>query len=197
MQIDYDILIAYGGVAKKIQKGEILFWEGNMPHFYYQLVEGCVKLFSTDTDGKELVLGVFNVGQSFGEPPLLLDKPYPIAAQATTAGVIVKIDKTKLLQILKDYPDIYVKLLYTFAERIYNNTSTARISVCLAPEEKIIRFLKWKKDTGYILKGEPVPFTRQQIANFIGIRVETVIRTLNRMCKEGKVKIINHKLYCI
>ncbi len=39
MQIDYDILIAYGGMAKKIKKGDILFWEGNIPRFCYQVME--------------------------------------------------------------------------------------------------------------------------------------------------------------
>jgi CRP-like cAMP-binding protein len=42
---------------------------------------------------------------------------------------------------------------------------------------------------------ELIPFTRQEIANFTGLRVETVIRALSKMSKCKKVDIINHKIY--
>lgn len=44
-------------------------------------------------------------------------------------------------------------------------------------------------------KMQQIPFTRQQIAEFTGLRVETVIRTILRMNKEKKVKLLNHKIY--
>ena len=37
--------------------------------------------------------------------------------------------------------------------------------------------------------------TRQEIADFTGLRVETVIRTLKRMEQEAKIEIRNRKLY--
>ena len=42
---------------------------------------------------------------------------------------------------------------------------------------------------------ELVPFTRQEIANFTGLRVETVIRTFTKMKANNKIEIINHKIY--
>jgi len=42
---------------------------------------------------------------------------------------------------------------------------------------------------------ELVPFTRQEIANFTGLRVETVIRAFSKMKAEKKIDIINHKIY--
>ncbi len=195
MQIDYNILIAYGGIARKLGKGEIVFREGTMPHFFYQVLEGEVKLFSSNIEGKELIQGIFTAGQSFGEPPLLLGKPYPSTAQATASGIVVKIGREKLLDILKDYPEIATELLYAFAERIYNKASAVRIWVSQTPEEKIMLFLDRHKESGWPGDRESVPYTRQQIADFTGLRVETVIRTLKRMCKEGKIKIVDHKLY--
>ena len=40
-------------------------------------------------------------------------------------------------------------------------------------------------------KKELVPFTRQEIANFTGLRVETVIRAFSKMKEEKKIDIIN------
>ena len=39
-----------------------------------------------------------------------------------------------------------------------------------------------------------VPYTRQQIADMTGLRVETVIRTIKRLQKEGKLEIREHKI---
>jgi CRP-like cAMP-binding protein len=40
-----------------------------------------------------------------------------------------------------------------------------------------------------------IPYTRQQIADMTGLRVETVIRTVKQLQKEGKLEIIQHKIY--
>lgn len=195
MQIDYNVLIAYGGMARKFAKGDFIFYESNAAHYYYQLISGEIRLFSTNAEGKELMQGLFKPGQSFGEPPLLLDKLYPSSAQANTDGVVVKIRKQHFLNIMHDYPEYMEKMMYTFAERIYNKANAVKVWVQQTPEEKIIQFLNNHKPNFSNNPHEPLPYTRQQIANFIGLRVETVIRTLTKMNKNGKIKIINHKLY--
>lgn len=195
MQIDYDILITYGGVARKFAKGDFIFYEDTLPYYYYQLVSGEVRMFSTNAEGKELIQGVFAAGQSFGEPPLLLGKVYPSTARANTDGVLVKIRKEHFLSILTDYPEFLSRIMYTFAERIYSKATAVQVWVQQTPEEKIKQFLYNSKATLGDCVNQPLPYTRQQIADFTGLRVETVIRTLTKMNKDGKVKIINHKLY--
>lgn len=195
MQIDYNILITYGGVARKFAKGDFIFYEDTVPYYHYQLISGEVRMFSANADGKELIQGVFKAGQSFGEPPLLLGKVYPSTAQASAESLIVKIRKEHFLNILKDYPEFAELMMYTFAERIFNKAAAAQVWVQQTPEQKILRFLNNNKFNMNERSDKQFPYTRQQIADFTGLRVETVIRTLTRMNKDGKVKIINHKLY--
>jgi CRP/FNR family transcriptional regulator len=47
------------------------------------------------------------------------------------------------------------------------------------------------KNNGKLL----IDLTRQEIANFTGLCVETVIRTLSKMKSQNKVSIIDKKLY--
>ena len=196
MQVDHNVLIAYGGVARKLGKGSIIFHEGSTPHFFYQLIDGEVKLFSANAEGKELTQGLFGPGESFGEPPLLLDKPYPSTAQAVTASAIVKLSREKFLALLADYPELSRQMMYTFARRLYQKAISVQVWVNQTPEQKITHFLKNAKVNATDSCGlYHVPYTRQQIADFIGLRVETVIRTLVRMSREGKITIDNHKLY--
>lgn len=195
MHIDYDILIAYGGFARKFEKGDIIFHEGSDPYFFYQVVTGEVKLYLSNPEGKELIQGTFKAGESFGEPPLLLGRKYPTTAQAMIPCIIVKINLVRLLCIMKDYPELTNRLLYCFAERIYNKVNTAQILISQTPEEKIILFLNKLKEADKNGRRKLVPYTRQQIADCTGLRVETVIRTLVRMNKEKKVNIVDRKVY--
>ncbi|MCO5260463.1 MAG: Crp/Fnr family transcriptional regulator [Crocinitomicaceae bacterium] len=195
MHIDYDLLITYGGIAKKISKGEIVFSENSIPRYYYQVIEGSIKIYSSNKQGKELIQDIYTKGQSFGEPPLLLNKNYLISAEAQEDSVIVVLKKENFLQILNEHNDTQQNLIKDLAERVYNNTVAAQILANPLPEEKIIKFLNQLIDKNIITKNTPIPYTRQQIANHIGLRVETVIRSLNKLQQEGKVKIINRKLH--
>lgn len=197
MQIHPDILVTYGGFSRKYVKGAFVFHECDSPVFYYQLIAGEVKVFSTGKDGKDLIQGMFKAGESFGEPPLFLNKPYPSTAQVTRDAVIIKITRERFLSILQDNPDITASFLTTFAGRIYNKSVAAQLLATRTPEEKITRFLYKTKQEMKCDGKTPVhiPYTRQQIADCTGLRVETVIRTLSRMNDDKKVKIVDHKLY--
>lgn len=195
MQIDFNILMTYGAVACKVNKGELVFSEGTTPVHYYQVVEGCIKVFTSNNKGKEFIQGIFSDGQSFGEPPLLINKLYPSSAQATMASVVVKISREKLMDIFNDYPQMLQNLFFKFADRLYQKSISAQILVSRTPEEKIIQFLENFKTYHNTKALALVSFTRQQIVDFTGLRVETVIRTLSRLSHHGKVKIIDHKLY--
>ncbi|MBK6785512.1 MAG: helix-turn-helix domain-containing protein [Saprospiraceae bacterium] len=54
---------------------------------------------------------------------------------------------------------------------------------------------RYKKENNLTQQRALIPYTRQQIADFLGLRVETVIRTLIKMEQEKSVEIRKHKLY--
>lgn len=197
MQIDLDILFTWGAVSKKYQKDEIIFYEDDNALFYYQIIEGSVKMFSANEDGKEFTQGVFEKGCSFGEPPLFIDEIYPSTSIAVEDSVIIKISKEKFLTIIEEYPDINKRFMQLLALRVYRKTLTNKNIVNQKPEHRIIAFLidyKQKNSIASTIKIQ-IPYTRQEIADFTGLRVETVIRTLTQMKKTNKVEINNHKLF--
>ena len=111
MFIDSDILLTWGGVAKKYKKGEYIFHEGDHPVFYYQILDGNVKMFNTNSDGKEFTQAEFESGESFGEPPLFIDEAYPSTAIVTKDSVLLKLSKEKFFEILEEYPDYQKKII--------------------------------------------------------------------------------------
>lgn len=195
MFIENDILITWGAIAKKYKKGEFIFYEGECSHFFYQLIAGKVKMYNTNYDGREFTQAEFVAGESFGEPPIFIDEPYPSTAVAIEDSVVLKIKKEKFIELLDEYPTLQKKIITLFANRIFSKAITAREIINNTPETRILSFLNsYKKKNGCEKHEIEIPYTRQEIANFTGLRVETIIRTLNKMKQNNKVKIINRKL---
>lgn len=195
MQIDADLLITWGAVAKKFKKGDFIFREGDLPRFYYQILEGAVKMYNTNLDGKEFTQSEFKTGHSFGEPPLFIDEIYPSTAVACQDSIILKLTKEKFLEILDEYPVFQKQMIILFAKRIYSKATTAREIINNTPETRIMGFLNnYKKKSNRESEKVEIPYTRQEIANYTGLRVETVIRTLAKMKTKKIVQIVERKL---
>lgn len=195
MQIDKDILITWGGESRKYKKGEYVFHEGEYARFYYQIIDGTVKMCNSNLDGKEFIQSEFKKGNSFGEPLLFIDETYPANAISCEESIIIKLAKEKFLEILTEYPLFQKNIITLFAKRIYSKSITLREIINNTPESKIIAFLDSykKKNLKEDVKIE-IPYTRQDIANYTGLRVETVIRTLAKMKVKKVVQIENRKL---
>jgi|SRR5690554_6446580 len=191
-QIDVDILVSFGAVFKEYEKGEVLFYEGDIANNYYQVISGSIKMFNTNDDGKEFTQGYFSKGQSFGEPPLFINEKYPASAMAFQPSKVIRLSKEKFLLILEEYPAIQKQFLELMARRIYNKATTSKDIINQKPEFRIKAFLDTCKKSE---TREHIALTRQEIANFTGLRVETVIRTLSKMKKKKIVDIIDHKIY--
>ncbi|WP_396171815.1 Crp/Fnr family transcriptional regulator [Flavobacterium sp.] len=196
MQIDIDLLYSYGAVAKKYIKNEIVFDEDEVAHFYFQIIDGSVRLFNSNDEGKEFTQGIFCCGDGFGEPPLFINETYPSKAVAILDSTIIKLSKEKFLKILDEYPSIQKYFLVLMAQKIHAKSRTSKEIINQKPEFRIIAFLNsFKKKSGSSSEKILIPYTRQEIANYTGLRVETVIRVFTKMKETNKVEITNHKIY--
>ena len=117
--------------------------------------------------------------------------------QVTTRdSVILKLSRTIFLQILEENPEIQKSMLCTFAQKLYDKAVSARMLNNQAPEERILDFLGYFKKKSTSTEDKIlIPYTRQELANLTGLRIETVIRTLRKLSETNKVDIINHKGY--
>lgn len=197
MHIDTDLLYTWGAVAKKVPKNAIIFYENDPALSFFQILEGTVKMSYTNEDGKDLTIGVFKEGDSFGEPPLIIGEPYPASALAQTDCVILKLSRVNFFSFLEENPEAQKKILKLFASRIYNKIVFSKNIINHKPEHRIQYFLDnfKRQHCTKVNQKIKIPYTRQEIADFTGLRVETVIRTLTLMKKNKKIEIIDHKLF--
>ena len=193
-----ELLEKYGALKKSFDKNEIIFVEGNLPAHYYQIISGEVKMSNYNDDGREFIQGIFYKGQSFGEPPLFLNQNYPANAIAVDDSEVLLLPKNNFLKLLKENPAISLKIIENLAQRLYYKSVMAAEMSTQEPEHRVLKlidhgiaYFNFKKDAnGYLIN-----FTRQQIGDLTGLRVETVIRTIKALEKKGLLKIINRKVY--
>lgn len=191
-QLSIDLLLSSGAVCNEYEKGKVLFNEGEEAAFYYQLVYGIVKMYNRNDDGKEFTQGYFSNGQSFVEPPLFINEKYPASAMIFQKSEIIKLSKEKFLKILDEFPDIQKEFLNLMARRIHTKANSSKDIINHKAEFRVQLFLdSYKKST----EKEYIDLTRQEIANFTGLRVETVIRALGKMKKNNIVEIKSQKIY--
>lgn len=195
--IDLNLLLEFGGERRKIKKNEVIFEEGTFPAFYYQIIEGEVKMNNFTEDGKEFIQNIFTLGQSFGEPPLFIDEPYPANAIAITPSVLIQIPKNAFYSLLKQYPEVSFAINKSLARRLYYKSVMAPEISSQDPEKRLLTLMDYlKSHYSEDLKEEYIiPMTRQQLADLTGLRVETVIRTIKQLEKRGELKIIQRKIY--
>lgn len=191
------ILKEYQARLVRIRKNQLLFEEGTEATEYLQVEEGQVKMYVLNSMGQEFTQGIFVPGESFGEPPLLGNFPYPSSAMALSEGKVWRLPKYEFLQLLKGHFELHLKLDFVLCNRLqYKSMILTEISAH-DPEHRIctiLTYLKSKHNTSGLSEQVVIPYTRQQLADMTSLRVETVIRTIKRMEKEGKLELKNHKI---
>ncbi|MFN3841480.1 MAG: Crp/Fnr family transcriptional regulator [Cyclobacteriaceae bacterium] len=187
----------YNARLVRMRKDQVLFEEGNPAADYFQVEEGQVRMYILNHEGQEFTQGIFHAGESFGEPPLLGDFPYPATAIALTAGKVWRLPKVGFLDLLKNNFHLHLKLDHVLCNRLqYKSMILTEIS-SHTPEHRlttILTYLKSKLVTDNNTTPIIIPYTRQQLADMTSLRVETVIRTVKKMEREGKIKLQGHKI---
>ncbi|GAB3281603.1 Crp/Fnr family transcriptional regulator [Larkinella harenae] len=195
--ISREIILHYGAVEVPLSKDETLFGEGATCLHYFQVQTGAVKMVNYSEDGQEFIQGLFGPGESFGEPPLFDSFPYPSSAIATTPSLVWKLRKERFFDLLREHYTVHLRFSEVFAKRLRYKSMMLRELSSYAPEHRILTLIDYFRDKSGGPSDQPflVPFTRQQLADMTGLRVETVIRTVSKLHKEGQIAVIKHKIY--
>ena len=190
MKIDEDLLKSNGGEIKNYNSKDFIFRSGDKPLYYWQIVEGTIKLNHYNEDGKEFVHNILGENQSFGDACLFVEKTYPMNAYTLTPCTVIKLPKNKLFSILKENPEISFEMNSCLSHRVYHKMIMIQSIASASPVIRIRGLMDYLKSFQEDCSAFsfPVKLTRQQIADFTGLRVETVIRTLKKMEQENSLK---------
>ena len=192
--------LASVAVPRRWGAGEVIFREGDAGDTCYVIQDGCVRVTRNHTDGRTITLAELRSGDLFGELAMFDSEQRSATVEAAEETSAVALLAGDLRRLLLRHPDISIKLLSAFAERLKEanerisrqsfQTVASRVAgVLLAHTEELAT-------DGGPGKDVLIRSTRAEIAQLAGSSRESVSRflaTLERAglvtCGRGKVVI--------
>jgi CRP/FNR family transcriptional regulator, cyclic AMP receptor protein len=181
--------LAKRGILRSYRKNTIILNEGEPGDSLFVLLQGQVKVYATDENGREITYGTIVAGDYFGE--MSLDGG-PRSASVMSLGPVlcVLVPRHAVQQHLDEEPGFAIKLVTQVIRRARSATETARQMALLDVYGRVIHTLE--SEQGPALSQIPVQLTQithQQIASRVGASREMVSRLLKDLEKGGYVEL--------
>ena len=156
----------------------------------YNVTEGVVRLCKLLPDGRRQVIG-FALSGDF--PGAALGDRHTFSADAVGPVTVCKTSRNSFWHFVGDRPGILLRM-NEFAARERNQAQEQMLLLGRrSAEEKVASFLVGWRDRLVRAGGSaatiPLPMGRQDIADSLGLTIETVSRTLTRL-KRGVIAIV-------
>jgi CRP/FNR family transcriptional regulator len=177
--------------VKNFPAKTMLFDQGALAGSVFNVTEGMVRLYKSLPDGRRQIVGFALPGDFLG---LALMDRYGVAAEAVTQVRVCRFARPDFLAYVDGKPHL-LRRLHEFAG---HELSLAQDQMLLlgrrTAEEKVAAFLL-NLQARYARIGTPsvtvaLPMSRQDIADYLGLTIETVSRTLTRLAREKVIVIV-------
>jgi CRP-like cAMP-binding protein len=194
---DLELLMA-NKTEQICNKGEVIFREGGYAAGIFYIIDGKVKKYKLDKDGREQIIYVANSGELLGYHAILSEDRYPDSAAALEKSQIAFIPKEDFLETIQRSQVLSKRLLKTlsheFAVLANSLTMFAQKSVRerLALQLIVIRE-KYKVN---FQPGMPVEInmSRDDLASLVGTARENVVRVLTEFKESGILETKGRKI---
>ncbi|RWE16651.1 MAG: Crp/Fnr family transcriptional regulator [Mesorhizobium sp.] len=184
-------------LAKASSRHEVLAGTELSDHeTYSNVLSGVVKLTRNLSDGRQQIVGFHFAPDFLGRP---FEAKWPIKAEALTKVALCSFPSTLIERMTNDVPELGHRLL----EHALNELDEARDWMAAlgrkTASEKVASFLLMVArniDRANHPAGPTsfdLPLTRADIADFLGLTIETVSRELSRLRSEGVIQIVNKR----
>jgi len=171
---------------------ETVFAEEEITTSFYNLLEGVMRLYKLLPDGRRQIVGFALPGDFLG---MTTSGRNTFSADAINAVEVCRFSKASFQRFAEDKPH----LLHRINEFAIRELAQAREHMVLlgrrSAEEKVATFLVSWRDrvarqnaTSATL---PLPMSRQDIADYLGLTIETVSRTFTKLERDGVIDIIS------
>jgi CRP-like cAMP-binding protein len=197
VMIDIDTLLTWGATYKNLDAEEILFKEGGECHYYHQVITGQLRWVNISEEGKEYLQAIVNPSESIGELPLFDEGVYAATAIVNKNCTVLRLHKTIFQKLLKEYPELHYKFSKLLSQRVRFKFFMLKEITSQDPRKLILSIFQYMEEHNIYMcsKCHQIMLTRQQLADFTGLRVETVIRVIRLLYESNFLDIKKGRVY--
>jgi len=174
---------------RKLQPGEVVFAEGDNANAVYEVVRGTLKIYKLLPDGRRQVTGFLGTDHLVG---LAHEQQYLYTAEAITQVTVCRYARARFERLVDELPGFGMRLLAASSDELRAAQDQMVLLGRKFAEEKIASFLLMMgqhrgggEDPDEIL----LPMSRIDIADYLGLTMETVSRTLSKLKSDGVIAI--------
>lgn len=192
------LLLARESRFKRVDKGEILFFQYDPSDTAYIVRSGEISIVLNSSDGREMVINEMHSGDLFGELGILTRRPRSTSAIARTKVELLIIPGQAFLQVIGSEPQFTLQMLEMTASRLQMSGKRESALAFLDAQARLARLLleleEQEKDKGY------VTISQDELANHTGLIRQTVAKALGKWRRSGwlitgrgRILILNRK----
>ena len=173
--------------------GAIIFMEGQPARGVYVLRHGRVKLLTTNSDGRTLILKIAKPGEALGLNSVITGKPYDLTAEILQPAELAFIPRADFFRCITEHGDAcmhFASLLSRDCQAAYELVRS--IGLCQSVPERLARFLLDWSTSGSVTDGVvrvKLALTHEEIAQLIGASRETVTRALSEFKRQRAIEL--------
>jgi CRP/FNR family transcriptional regulator len=177
---------------KPLHKNDYLYRDGDKAAAIYAVRSGCVKTVTESANGEEQIVGFHLAGELLGLDGFA-DGAHTCNAQALETSSVCELPLSQLEELCRDIPGLQKQMRRIMGKEVSADHQQLLLLGKMSAEERLASFLlsfssrmqerNWKSDEFNL------SMPRQDIANYLGIAVETVSRLFASFQQEEIIEV--------
>jgi CRP/FNR family transcriptional regulator, anaerobic regulatory protein len=175
----------------RLSPGETLIWDGDPSQHAYIVTHGALRAAKSNADGRRQILDFLFAGQFIG---MSSDDVIHFNAEALTDTEVCRFDRRKLEDLMARHPAVekgyragtarQLESAYDHAYNLGRGTAMERVAAFLID----LQASRCPRSPAGVLE---LPMTRTDIADFLGLTLETVSRAFSRIKTLGVIRLLS------
>jgi CRP-like cAMP-binding protein len=175
---------AMGSQMKFAPNAEI-FGEGEPAEFVYKVVKGAVRTCRILSDGRRQIGGFYLPGELFG---LEIGKAHQFSAEAVSGVTVLVIRRSAVVSLAERDCDA-ARELWSCTGRELNRVQEHMLLLIKSAQQRVACFLLEMSKRLAATDSIELPMSRQDIADYLGLTIETVSRTMTQLVSEKTIEL--------
>ena len=174
------------GQRRRIVKGEEIFAEGDAADYFYKVVSGTVRICKLLSDGRRQVEAFHLHDDLFG---LESGRTHRFTAEAVDDVELLAFRHGDLSNLVHESPDLGDQVMTATLASLDRAHDHMVLLGCKTAQEKLASFLLDMARRLASTDRFDLPMQRADIADHLGLTIETVSRTLTQMVRDGFISL--------
>jgi len=162
------------GASMSFNRNAEIYGEGEPADYVYKVVSGSVRTYKVLADGRRQIGAFYMVGDVFG---LESGEEHTFSAEAISDAKVLVIKHSALVALAERDNEV-ARQLWALTGRELNRVQGHILLLIKTAQERVVGFLLEMAARASNNGALELPMSRQDIADYLGLTIETVSRTL-------------------